>query len=67
MKVRKACLQLLNQFNRINLMVESDQSDMELDHAEVYQQWNIQVLKRMLELLVNIAPMNRECLIRSYK
>ena len=39
---------------------------MELDDANVHQQWNSQDPRNMLDLLVNIASMGREYIIRRY-
>ena len=39
---------------------------MELDDPDVHQQWNSQDPRNILDLLVNMAPMDREYLIRTY-
>ena len=39
---------------------------MELDDPDVHHQWNCQDTRNMLDLLVNMAPMDREYLIRAY-
>ena len=39
---------------------------MELDNPDVHQQWNSQDIRNMLDLFVNMAPMYREYLIRTY-
>ena len=39
---------------------------MELDDTDFHQQWYTQDLRNMLDLLVNMARMDREYLIRTY-
>ena len=39
---------------------------MELDDADIHQQWNSQDTRNMLDVLVNMAPVDWEYLIRTY-
>ena len=45
---------------------EYGEEPMELDNPDVHQQWNSQDIRNMLDLFVNMAPMVREYLIRTY-